>query len=328
MLKIYVAQNNRKEGPYSLEVIQQKLYNGEISEDALVWWKGNKNWIPIRNIPGIVLPNQSADSTQQSEKGNESQNHPPREDSSEKDTNNLNQYSDYQEEDGGITVEDFQVEISSWFHAGFFWYDRLLRQGIFAYLTCFILFFCIQYLNLYLLTLSSKTAHVLIIQFLANYSSLLLIGSFSWLIIKQFRSHKSVSIFDFIHGLSRAWTQLIGLSLLQTFPAIVFLMLKSNISIVFSFLIYFYSFYSINLLVDKRITFINAILLSVQAVFSKGLSMLFFCILLLLFALSGILLFGIGLVITIPIALAINVFAYLWVFSRNSIKLTNFSSDS
>ena len=52
-MKIYLHRNGKNYGPYSLSVIRDFLKSGKCQENELVCCDG-KNWIKLRELPGLA----------------------------------------------------------------------------------------------------------------------------------------------------------------------------------------------------------------------------------------------------------------------------------
>ena len=55
-MQIFIARNNERHGPYSLDDIQAYLASGHLNDNDLAWHQGIQDWIPVNQIPGIKLP--------------------------------------------------------------------------------------------------------------------------------------------------------------------------------------------------------------------------------------------------------------------------------
>ncbi len=325
MQKIHVSRNGKVEGPYSLEVIQEKILANELSSTDWAWWKGQKNWASIKDLPGLQFP---SDDSSLSEKDAETQSkpitrsvsepektEPSHQSSSSADPSDRTTRSDKADEAPGITVPDFRVEPILWISAGWFWLKTLAIKALPIH---FVALFPI----LLILFASFFTPNHLIA---ALFSVLLpaVVAPWSWIIMEQFRHH-SVRMEDLFSAYLRAPLPLIGLGLINQLPLLLLLFIhdeeKALPPILFlSATISLFLFYSANLLVDKRISLLDSLTFSFQAVNFQFFPMLLFLFLVGTVGVLGFIFFTFLGIITLLIAYASTVFAYLWVFSRDSL---------
>ena len=54
-MQIYIARNNNKYGPFTLEVIQSQLSSGKLIGSDLAWYEGAPAWIPLAQVPGLKI---------------------------------------------------------------------------------------------------------------------------------------------------------------------------------------------------------------------------------------------------------------------------------
>ena len=54
-MQIYVVREGDQRGPYSLEQVQQHLADGRLLITDSAWHKGLDNWIPLSEVPGVVV---------------------------------------------------------------------------------------------------------------------------------------------------------------------------------------------------------------------------------------------------------------------------------
>lgn len=60
-MQIHINANGRRQGPFSLEQINQDLRRGLYSLDAtLAWYQGAASWMPLREVPGVIPPDPAA----------------------------------------------------------------------------------------------------------------------------------------------------------------------------------------------------------------------------------------------------------------------------
>jgi hypothetical protein len=52
-VKIHIAHNGEKVGPFSSEEIRQKLAAGELHKSDLAWYEGAPDWMPILALPDL-----------------------------------------------------------------------------------------------------------------------------------------------------------------------------------------------------------------------------------------------------------------------------------
>jgi hypothetical protein len=55
-MKIHVAHNGEKLGPFAPEEIRGKLVAGELHTSDLAWYEGAPDWLPILSVPELVPP--------------------------------------------------------------------------------------------------------------------------------------------------------------------------------------------------------------------------------------------------------------------------------
>lgn len=54
-MNLHIAHGDQKLGPYSLAEAQGLLDAGTLLSSDLAWWKGQPGWIPLPQVPGIVV---------------------------------------------------------------------------------------------------------------------------------------------------------------------------------------------------------------------------------------------------------------------------------
>ena len=60
-MQLHIAINGQRQGPMSLEEINAQLADGRIgAAPTLAWYEGCPEWIPLSQVPGIMLPGGSA----------------------------------------------------------------------------------------------------------------------------------------------------------------------------------------------------------------------------------------------------------------------------
>ncbi|NCC61872.1 MAG: hypothetical protein EOM12_13235, partial [Verrucomicrobiae bacterium] len=368
MQNIHVSRNGKVEGPYSLEVIREKALVGELSSADWAWWKGQTKWASLKSLPGLQFPTDEAllsemDTEAQQDPGpipcfEETQpaQHHSREETSSADTS---EQTDETDRTPGITVPNFRIECSLWISAGTYWIKSPKRKG---FLINFVAF--LPVLGLFISTLAA--------QFYSLFAGLCfaifipaVVAPWSWIIMEQFRHHP-VRMTDLFSAYFRAPLSLVGLGLISQLPfmlPLLSLSILSTLPILFLFwlIIHIFIFFSANLLVDKRISLLNSIAFSFQAVKFKFFSMLLYLFLISFIAASGFFLsiflsylfspiikffhnpstiFTIftliyfiffvfsPLIFTILFAYASSIFAYLWVFSRDSLPNSDSAQQS
>ncbi len=325
MQKIHVSRNGKVEGPYSLEVIQEKILANELSSTDWAWWKGQKNWASIKDLPGLQFP---SDDSSISEKDAETQSkpitrsvsepektEPSHQSSSSADPSDRTTRSDKADEAPGITVPDFRVEPILWISAGWYWFRSLAPNALLIHFLALLPILIVFVVSLYIPN-----------PLLASLWSALMpavLAPWSWIIMEQFRHH-SVRMDDLFSAYLRAPLPLIGLGLINQLPFLLLLVIsdekKATATALFlSAAVSFFLFYSMSLLVDKRTSLLNSLTFSFQAVNFQFLPTLLFLFLIGSVSAIGFLLFNFLGVITLLIAYASTIFAYLWVFSRDSL---------
>ena len=58
-MDIYILQDNRQTGPFSLVEINTMLTRRELAPSALAWFEGAEGWMPLSQLPGVVLPDEA-----------------------------------------------------------------------------------------------------------------------------------------------------------------------------------------------------------------------------------------------------------------------------
>ncbi len=56
-MELFLFQNDERTGPYTLEELQGWLDSGEVSGSDAVWFEGCADWVTVKEIPGIRVPN-------------------------------------------------------------------------------------------------------------------------------------------------------------------------------------------------------------------------------------------------------------------------------
>lgn len=60
-MQIHVAVHGQQLGVFELEAVNAQLAEGAIPADtALAWYEGCPNWIPVTQVPGVILPSPPA----------------------------------------------------------------------------------------------------------------------------------------------------------------------------------------------------------------------------------------------------------------------------
>lgn len=294
-----------------MEVIQEKILKGELTSKDWVWWHGQKNWVHITELPGIRF--EETPKTQTPEpakvKTGSSKHQENKEDSSHAD-------DDPAEIKDGFTIPDFQVEFPLWIGAGWYWFRGLLSsERLKVNLTAIM--------PILLLFMAAHSRRQLV-TVLCGCLLPILLGGWNWIIMEQFRRHP-VDTRDLFQAYGRAPLQLFCLGLINQIPVFCMGLFGSErdaeaFMLLTSMILSFFFFYAVNLLVDKRISLLNAIVISVQAVSTRFFPTLLYFFLIGAIAAAGVLFFLVGVIFTFPIAYASTVFAYLWVFSRDTIS--------
>jgi hypothetical protein len=56
-MQLYIARNQQRHGPMPLEALNASVAQGEVPVDStLAWYEGCPDWIPLSQVPGIILP--------------------------------------------------------------------------------------------------------------------------------------------------------------------------------------------------------------------------------------------------------------------------------
>ncbi len=59
-MQIYIDRGGERYGPYGIEDVNTYLANGTLLPTDLAWQDGMTDWVPISQIPGVVMPEGSA----------------------------------------------------------------------------------------------------------------------------------------------------------------------------------------------------------------------------------------------------------------------------
>ena len=312
MLKIHVSHNGKTEGPYPMEVIQEKILKGELTSKDWVWWHGQKNWVHITELPGIRF--EETPKTQQAPEPDEVKTESSKHQENKENASHTD--DDPTEIKDGFTIPDFQVEFPLWIGAGWYWFRGLLSpERLKVNLTAIM--------PILLLFMAAHSRQQLV-TILCGCILPILLGGWNWVIMEQFRRHP-VDTHDLFQAYGRAPLQLFCLGLINQIPVFCMGLFESEenaeaFMLLTSMILSFFFFYAVNLLVDKRISLLNAIVISVQAVSTRFFPTLLYVFLVGAIAASGVLFFLVGVIFSFPIAYASTVFAYLWVFSRDTIS--------
>lgn len=54
-MQIYLVENGKSVGPFSIENVRQRLQDGELSRNDLAWYEGLADWIPLSEVPGLEV---------------------------------------------------------------------------------------------------------------------------------------------------------------------------------------------------------------------------------------------------------------------------------
>jgi len=54
-MNIYLTQNGQQLGPYTLEQLQEMVKGGAVTLADFAWYEGLPNWVPLAQIPGMVV---------------------------------------------------------------------------------------------------------------------------------------------------------------------------------------------------------------------------------------------------------------------------------
>ena len=55
-MQVHIDRNGERYGPYSIEDINAYLANGTLLPTDLAWQDGMTDWLPVSQIPGVVIP--------------------------------------------------------------------------------------------------------------------------------------------------------------------------------------------------------------------------------------------------------------------------------
>ena len=59
-MTLYISKNGQRLGPYTLAETQRLVANGTFHAADWAWYEGITDWIPLQQVPGIVLPSAQA----------------------------------------------------------------------------------------------------------------------------------------------------------------------------------------------------------------------------------------------------------------------------
>ena len=57
---IHVLRDGQQFGPYALEDLNTYLAQGSLLPTDQAWWEGAPSWVPMDQVPGVILPGQAA----------------------------------------------------------------------------------------------------------------------------------------------------------------------------------------------------------------------------------------------------------------------------
>jgi len=315
MLKIYIGIDGKPEGPFAFEEIQQMIDKGQLTANSLAWWKGQANWVKLGTLPGLQFDAVSASDEPPFLDKEQAQSVEKQGNTEKESIQKSDAHSDSAANTGDITVPDFDIEPIPFLLAA----CRLLftLKSVTFVAVCLV----------FLLTFFSFTRYGTNDWFMVGYGIILyvLIAPVNGLFMKQFR-RESVFLKDIPGIILRNPLGYITLGAITQIPNILLVLLGSTenyttitISLICSSLFNLFFFYTTNLLIDKRLSVTNAILFSIQAVLLHPFKTILFTFLQGCVVLSGAMLFEFGLFITTIISWSAGVYAYLWVFSRETI---------
>jgi GYF domain 2 len=56
-MQIHIAVQGEQQGPFDLDTLNQRIANGSIQPvSSLAWYEGRDGWIPLAEVPGVILP--------------------------------------------------------------------------------------------------------------------------------------------------------------------------------------------------------------------------------------------------------------------------------
>jgi GYF domain 2 len=55
-MTLYLTKNGTQAGPYTFEQVQEFIRDGHVRDTDLAWSEGMPAWVPLRDIPGFVVP--------------------------------------------------------------------------------------------------------------------------------------------------------------------------------------------------------------------------------------------------------------------------------
>ena len=54
-MNIYLTQNGQQLGPYTVAQLQDLVKGGTVTMADFAWYEGLPNWVPLAQIPGMVV---------------------------------------------------------------------------------------------------------------------------------------------------------------------------------------------------------------------------------------------------------------------------------
>lgn len=293
-----------------MDEIQDKILSGEFTAADWAWWKGQKNWVTIRNLPGL----QFQEVKKEVEK--EEVLVPAKEEVLSKEGSKAEKVAEKADQDD-VTVQDFRVEYVRWIYAGFWWVIELFRSGL--WMVALNVMLPPMILLSLMMAINSNVVAMVVCSVLLPVA----VGPWNWFIMQRFRN-KPLERDDIMKSYMRAPKQLFMLGVIQQIPIIPLLFIQNQdlalrIGMVISLILSLLFFYTIPLLMDKQMSLINAIMVSTQAIIQQIFPMLAYMVLVILIVTSGIFFFFVGFFFTALAGYASTVYAYLWVFDRESL---------
>lgn len=55
-MQVFIIRNGQKHGPYTLNDVNAYLNSGQLLPSDTAWYEGQEQWIPLFQIPGVIVP--------------------------------------------------------------------------------------------------------------------------------------------------------------------------------------------------------------------------------------------------------------------------------
>ena len=60
LMMIHILRDDQQFGPYTIEDLNSYLVQGSILPTDQAWYEGAAGWMPMDQVPGVILPGQAA----------------------------------------------------------------------------------------------------------------------------------------------------------------------------------------------------------------------------------------------------------------------------